>query len=191
MAPPQDPPPSFSSGQRWSIGLNTFLATVAVLALVVMANYLAAGYFKRFQLSRDAAFKLSEQTLRVLDSLTNDVNVTIFFQPNGDNAEVYQLTKSLLHEYERTNPRRIHVSTLDYTRFVGEAKEFLSTNNLIGADEKDSVLKDFVLFQCNGHSKFVLSGELAQFDFSDLLAGRSKYVRRSAYKGEMYFTGDI
>ena len=30
--------PSFSRGQRWSIGLNTFLAVLAVLALVVMAN---------------------------------------------------------------------------------------------------------------------------------------------------------
>ena len=191
MATPQDPPPSFSGGQRWSNALNTFLAVVAVLALVVMANYLAAGYFKRFQLSRDAAFKLSDQTLRVLDGLTNDVNITIFFQPNGDNAEIYQLTKSLLNEYQRTNPRRIHVSTLDYTRFIGAATELLATNNIVGADQKKLIIKDFVLFECNGHSKFVLAGELAQFDFSDLLAGKSKYVRRSAYKGEMYFTGDI
>lgn len=191
MATPQDPPPSFSSGQRWSIALNTFLAVVAVLALVVMANYLAAGYFKRIQLSRDASFQLSEQTVHVLDSLTNDVNITIFFQPNGDNAEIYQLTKSLLNEYERANPRRIHVSALDYTRFVGAAKELLATNHIVGMDQKAFTKNDFVLFESNGHSKLVQAGELADFEWSDLLTGKSKFVRRSAYKGEMYFTGSI
>jgi hypothetical protein len=186
MARSEHSTPSFSSGRRWVIGLNTFLAVAAVLALVAMANYLAAGYFKRFQWSRDAAFKLSEQTVRVLDSLTNDVTVTIFFQPNGENTEIYQLTKSLLGEYQRANPRRIHVKTLDYTRYVGEAKELLATNSLLGLQQKD-----FVLFESNGHSKIVFAKELADYDFSDLLAGRSQYVRRSAFKGEMFFTGDI
>jgi hypothetical protein len=177
---------SFSGSQRWVIGLNTFLAVAAVLALVVMANYLASGYFKRFQLSRDAAFKLSEQTVRVLDSLTNDVNVTIFFQPTGQNAEIYQLTKLLLAEYQRANPRRIHVQTLDYTRDIGGAKELLATNSLAGLQEKD-----FVLIENRGHSKVVFAKELADYDFRDLVEGRSKYVRRSEFKGEMYFTGDI
>jgi hypothetical protein len=181
-----NPEQSFSRAQRWSIGLNTMLAVFAVLALVVMANYLAAGHFKRFQLSRDAAFKLSEQTIRVIDSLTNNVNITIFFKPAGDNIEIYQLTRSLLTEYQRANPQRIHVSTLDYTRFVGAAKEFLATNNLVGLDKKD-----FVYIESGGHSKIVQARELAQYDYSDLLAGRSQYVRRSGFKGEMYFTGDI
>jgi hypothetical protein len=172
--------------RRWAIGLNTFLAIVAVLALVVMANYLAAGYFKRYQWSRDAAFQLSKQTLRVLDSLTNDVDITIFFQPSGENPEIYQLTKSLLAEYHNANPRRIHIKTLDYTRNVGAAKELLATNSLVGLQQKD-----FVLFESNGHSKLIFAKELADYDFSDLLQGRSQYVRRSAFKGEMYFTGDI
>ena len=86
MPSPQQSPPSFSRFQRLATGLNTFLAIAAVLALVVMANYLAAGYFKRYQLSRDAAFKLSPQTVRVIDSLTNDVTITIFLQPTGQNA---------------------------------------------------------------------------------------------------------
>jgi hypothetical protein len=75
---------------------------------------------------------------------------------------------------------------LDYTRDVGSAKELLATNNFFGLDEKD-----FVLFQSNGHSKKVYAKELADFDFSDRLAGLSQYVRRSSFKGEMYFTGDI
>jgi len=62
----------------------------------------------------------------------------------------------------------------------------LSKHSLSGLAEKD-----FVLFESNGHSKIVYARQLADYDFSDLLAGRSKYVRRSAFRGEMYFTGDI
>ena len=41
-------PPSFSATRRLGIGLNVILSGLAVLALVVMANYLAARHFRRF-----------------------------------------------------------------------------------------------------------------------------------------------
>src|ERR1700677_652601 len=178
--------PSFSRAHRWLIALNTVLAVAGVLVLVVMINYLADGYFKRFQWSRDAAFKLSPQTLHVLESLTNAVEVTIYFEPNGANEQIYDLTKSLLGEYQRTDPKHIRVKTLDYTRYVGEAKEFLATYHLTGLQDKD-----FVLFEANGQHKIIYARDLASYDFSDLLAGRSKYVRRSSFRGETLFTGCI
>jgi hypothetical protein len=179
--------PSFSSGQRWLGALNTGLAAVAAVALVVMLNYLAAGHFMRFQWARDAAFKLSRQTKAVLASLTNDVQVTIFFQPDGDNnQEIYGLTSALLAEYQNANPRHVHVRLLDYTRFAGPAKELLSKLDLNGPREKD-----FVLFESNGHHKIVYARELADYDYSELMARRSKYVRRNAFRGELLFTSYI
>jgi hypothetical protein len=187
MPQTDDPKPSFSSGRRWLGALNTVLAVAAVLALAVMFNYLSADrYFFRFHLSRDAAFKLSSQTRAVLNSLTNDVQATIFFQPDGDNQEIYGLTSGLLTEYQNANPIHLHVRLLDYTRFPGPAKEFLAKNDLSGPREKD-----FVLFESNGHAKVVYARELAEYDFSELMAGRSKFVRRSAFKGELLFTSDI
>ena len=184
---PETSKPSFSTGRRWLGGLNTILAAAAVLALVVMANYLAVGHFRRFQLARDAAFKLSRQTKAVLESLTNDVEVTIFFQPDGDNnQEIYGLTSGLLAEYQNANPRHVHVRLLDYTRFPGPAKELLTKLELNGPRAKD-----FVLFDSNGHHKIVYARELADYDYSDLMAGRSKYVRRSAFRGELLFTSYI
>ncbi|HTA30402.1 MAG TPA: Gldg family protein [Candidatus Cybelea sp.] len=180
------PQPSFSSGRRWLGLLSTVLAVAGALGLVVMLNYLAAGYFRDFQLSRDAAFKLSSQTRSVLASLTNDVQVTIFFQPHGDNEEIYLLTQGLLQEYQNTNPRRIHLQWLDYTRFVGQAKELLAAHNLSKQSDKD-----FVLFESNGHFKVEMARQLADYDYSDLMTGRSKFVRRSAFLGELHFTSDI
>jgi ABC-2 type transport system permease protein len=178
--------PSFSSGRRWLGALNTVLAAIGVLALVVMLNYLAAGYFLHFQLSRDAPFKLSSQTRAVLESLTNDVQVTIFFKPNGDNEEIYGLTQGLLEEYQNANPRRIHLSLLDYSRFVGLAKDLLAKIEWNGRQEKD-----LVVFESNGHFKIEMAKQLAEYDYSDLAAGRSKFVRRSAFLGELHFTSDI
>jgi hypothetical protein len=179
--------PSFSSGRRWLGVLNTGLAAAAVLALVAMFNYLATGHFRRFQLSRDAAFNLSRQTKAVLESLTNDVEVTIFFQPDGENnQEIYGLTRALLAEYQNANPHHIHVRLLDYTRFAGPAKELLAKLELTGPREKD-----FVVFEANGHHKIVYAREMADYDYRDLAARRSKYVRRNAFRGEMLFTSDI
>jgi hypothetical protein len=186
MPEPDNPKQSFSHGRRWLNWLNTLLAVGAVLALVVMANYLADGHFKRFQLDHDSAFKLSGQTLRVLDSLTNDVNVTLFFEPGGANEEIYGLSSGLLAEYQQACPRHLHVKTLDYDRKVGEAKEFLAKHSLGGLKEKD-----FVLFESGAHTKLVYAKDLADYDFNDLIAGRSKFVRRSAFLGELYFTEDI
>jgi ABC-2 type transport system permease protein len=178
--------PSFSGGRRWLGAMNTILAAAAVLALAVMLNYLAGGHFHRFQLSRDAAFKLSRQTKAVLASLTNDVQVTIFFQPDGDNVEIYGLTSALLAEYQNANPRHLHVRLLDYTRYAGPAKELLAKLDLSGPREKD-----FVLFESSGHHKIVYAREMAEYDYSDLLARRSKYVRRNAFRGELLFTSYI
>jgi hypothetical protein len=179
--------PSFSSGQRWLGALNTGLAAVAALALVVLLNYLASGHVLRFQLSRDGAFKLSRPTKAVLASLSNDVQVTIFFQTtDGNNEEIYGLTSALLAEYQNANPRHITVSLLDYTRFPGPAKALLSKLDLNGPHEKD-----FVLFESNGHRKIVYARELAKYDYSDLAARRSKYVRRSHFTGELLFTSYI
>jgi hypothetical protein len=163
--------------------LNMAAASVAALALVVMVNYMAAGHILRLQLSNDAGFKLSRQTLAVLDSLTNDVQVTIFFQPNGGNQEIYGLTTGLLNEYQNAKPNHIRVTLLDYTRFPVPAKELLAKYALNGAQEKD-----FVIFESNGHKKIVYARELAGYDINEVIAGR---IRRSSFKGELLFTSDI
>jgi hypothetical protein len=186
MPPTDTSKPSFSSGRRWAGALNTAVSALAALALLVMLNYLAASHGLRLQWSHDSAVKLSRQTKTVLESLTNVVDVTIFFQADGGNQEIYGLTVALLNEYQHANPSHIHVRPLDYTRFPVPAKELLAKYAFNSVQEKD-----FVLFECNGHNKIVYAKELADYDFTERLAGRSKYIRKSAFKGELFFTSDI
>src|SRR6202000_738952 len=114
-----------------------------VLAIVAMVNYLSYGHYRRIQADRNSPFTLSEQTQHVLEGLTNDVNITLFFQPHGADEEIYLLASGLLTEYQQANPRHIHVKTIDYNRDVGVAKDFLVKWSLEGSKEKD-----FVLFEC-------------------------------------------
>jgi hypothetical protein len=179
------PKPSFTKLRRWTGTLNATLASAALLALVVMINYLASSHYVRWNVSRDMAFKLSRQTRNVVGALTNDVKVTLFFEKQGPNEELYLLASALLAEYQGANPRHVHVGALDYKLLPGPAKDLITKYNIRGQD------KDFVLFECNGHQKVVYAREMANYDFSDLLAGRSKYVRRNEFKGEMLFTSAI
>jgi hypothetical protein len=170
----------FTRGRRWLTTLNLVLATAAMLALAVMLNYLAAGHFKRFFWGGATNARLSPSTLRVLKSLTNDVTVTIFY-PHQD--DVYTMVGSLLAEYQNANRAHVRVVDLDYLRSPAEAQVLLARLHL------DPAQKDFVAFESNGHHRIINKNKLSDFNMNDLL--QQKEVRRTAFRGEMYFTAAI
>ena len=177
--------PSFSAGRRLLNGFNFFLAITAALALVVMANYLASGYFKRFECSTNTRWKLAPQTTRVLETLTNDVDVTVFFDAKGE-EELFGMVSGLLKEYSL---RSSHFKTkiIDYARFPGAGEAFLAKNKQLGS-LKD---KNFVLFENEGRSKVVFANQLSDYDFSKLMAGETNVIPRTAFKGEMFFSAAL
>jgi hypothetical protein len=181
MQPNDSHPSGFSSGRRWLTALNLFVGTGAALALMVMFNYLAEAHFKRYPWADATNFKLSPQTLNVLKSLTNDVNVTIFYQRKAD---VYTMISALLSEYEHANPAHLRVTALDYDRSPDLAKNLLGRLHLSGPDQKD-----FVAFESNGHNKVCYDSKLSDYNFNDLLQHRE--IRRTSFLGELYFTSAI
>ena len=183
MSDPATPNSRFSSGRRWLSTFNLVIASAAVLAIVVMANYLAQGWFKRFQWAFATDTRLSDRTLSVLHSLTNDVTVTMYFDFAAQ-RDVDALTADLLAEYQNANPRHIRVERLDYVRSPG-AQVFLDNLHLAGAKQKD-----FIAFQCgSNHVKLCYSSELSDFNINDVVSGRP--IRRTAFLGEERFTSDI
>ncbi|MEI9863814.1 MAG: Gldg family protein [Limisphaerales bacterium] len=112
-------PTSFSPGRRWKIGFDVLLRTVLVLAVVVMVNYFGAKFFHRFYLSSQTQVKLSPRTLSIVHSITNQVNVTVYYDKNDD---WYPAIIGLLNEYRSANPK-ISVKAVDYVRDAGEAQK--------------------------------------------------------------------
>lgn len=185
MSEPEATQHSFSRGRRWLLRLNFLLAVVAMIAILVMLNYLAGGYFKRFDVASNSMAQLAPLTTRILTSLTNNVSITIFFNVDKE-QELYTLTSTLLNEYQNVNPDHITVKTLDYTRYDAQARALLTQHNLPGLTERN-----FVLFECNGHSKILYAKALADYNINDVLSGKTDKFRRSSFRGEMLFTSAI
>ena len=110
--------PSFSPGRKWSIGLNVVLIVLIVFSVVGMINYLSRDYFYRFYGSTRSNVQLSPLTLKFVQSITNPVNVIIYYDKD---EPLYPIVAALLNEYRLANPK-ISVETVDYLRDPGAAK---------------------------------------------------------------------
>ena len=77
-----NPPPSFSAGRKFGTGFGVLVAVAAFLAIVVMVNFLATRHFHRVVLSEDRVPPLAPVTLNLLRGLTNDLTVTLYFDPD-------------------------------------------------------------------------------------------------------------
>src|SRR5688500_18986090 len=150
MSMKHDTKPSFSMGRRWTLSLNVLLSIVAVLALVGMVNYLAARHFQRIPVSTLAQMELSAQTRRILQSVTNNVTVTVYYDRTD---ELYEMVNGLLKEYKCANGR-VAVETIDYVKNPAAAQLVKAKHQL--ASEQ----KNLVIFECNGNKKIIYEKEL-------------------------------
>src|ERR1039457_1335922 len=148
---------SFSVTSRWRIGFDVVLRTVLVLAVVVMANYLGAKFFHRFYLSSQTQVQLSSRTLAVLRSLTNRVDVTLYYDRKAD---FYPTIVALLNEYSAANPK-IFVRAVDYVRDAGAAEMVKEKYRQFFNSQSD---KDLVIFDCAGRVKIFPGAELTTYE---------------------------
>lgn len=172
---------SFSWARRWSAALNLLITVAAVLALVAMCNYLALRHYTRFHLNRSAEAALSSRTREVLAALTNTVKMIVYFD---ENDPLFPRVKGLLKEYQFASPR-LQVEYVDYMRDVAAALKVKEEYKLTS----DS--RDVVIFESGGNRVMASGTELSDYDYSELVAGKSKEVTRTHFKGELVFTSKI
>jgi len=152
LAPDQS---SFSPYRKWGIGLQVCFIILVVLSVVVMVNYLSRDYFLRFHLSNRGRIPLATRTVKFLESLTNQVNVTIYYDKND---AIYGMIADLLKEYREINPK-IHVRTIDYLRDPGAAAQLKERFKSLSSVEA----KDLVLFESPDKFRFVDGKALATY----------------------------
>jgi hypothetical protein len=174
--------PSFSPGRRWKIGFDVVVRTALVLAVVVMVNYLGARFFGRFYLSSQTRIQLSPQTLSLLKSLTNHIDVTLYYDKQDD---FYPTIVALLNEYRSADPR-ISVKTVDYVRDAGEAQKVKEQYNLNSPTDKNLIIFD----AGNKHFKTVNGDALTQVKLEQVPNPKEREFRRKpvAFMGEQVFT---
>ena len=176
------PQPSFSAGRRWKIGFDVVVRTALVLAVVAMVNYLGTRpfLFHRFYLSSQTRVQLSSQTLDILKSLTNRIDVILYYDKQDD---FYPTIVALLKEYHSADPR-ISVKTVDYVRDAGEAQKVKEQYKLNSPEAKN-----LIIFDCDGHVKIAPGKALTQYGpDGHITADRKIEFRPIAFMGEQMFT---
>lgn len=173
---------TFSPLRRWSILLNVAAGCLAMLALVLMVNYLASRHFVRTHWSRDLRYQLSPQTTKMLQTITNDVTVIVYFDVK---EPLFSSVKDLLKEYQLVCPR-LKVEYVDYNLSPNRASLIKAQYKLTAVSDKDLVIFD----TGNTPPRIVYGKELSDYDWSGLMAGQ-KEIRRIAFKGEQFFTSAI
>ena len=171
--------PSFSPGRKWRIGFEKTIAIVALLAIVVMVNYISHNFFfRRFFISSISRVQLSPQTLGLLASVTNQVKVTLYYDKSDD---LFSTISALVNEYRLANPK-ISVETVDYLTNPGDAQKAKIQYKLDAPTDKN-----LVIFDCAGRVKMVNGDALMESTPERVPNDRELEFRKRpvAFKGEM------
>ena len=174
---------------RFQIGFSVLVQICAFVVLIGIVNFLGYTHYKRWDLSRDKKFSLSDLTNRFLLNLKQPVKVVIFFSSDARTSgnEIYQDIIGLLKGYQEQAKARIEVETVDPFRNFTRARE-LQAKYKFAANE-NVVILDTTTADKKGRSKFVRTQdmiELEQRDPSSTLPPRIK-----AFKGEQAITSAL
>jgi hypothetical protein len=155
-----------------------------MLAVVLMVNYLATRHYTRRDLSSAAQWQLSPLTQRVMQSLTNEVRVTVFFNPDRD---LYTQVISLLKEYMAINPK-LSLRLVNPRTNPVEAQNVISQHKLTPGQDKNSVI-----FECQGQSKVIPAAWLLDSELEQMPSETERVFRKrpTAFKGELAFTSAL
>jgi ABC-type uncharacterized transport system involved in gliding motility auxiliary subunit len=116
---------AFNLGGIWAfftrrssrLGANTIVLSLAVLGILVGANVLAFRHDKRFDMTTEKLYSLSDQSRKIADHLDHDVNFLYF-----DNQANTHLTE-LMAEYS-TQSRRIRFRRVDPIAHPEAARQY-------------------------------------------------------------------
>lgn len=183
MAATVKPQRSFSPGRRWKIAFDVAVRTVLVLAVLVMVNYLGGLFTKRFYLSSQTNIKLSPRTVDILQSMTNHVAVTLYYDTQ-DPEDFYPTIRSLLDAYSAVN-RDFTIRTVDYNLDPGEAEKVKVKYNLNLPTDKN-----LIIFDCDGRYKTFPGDALTKYTLEQVPDAKEREFRRKPveFYGEEAFT---
>lgn len=171
--------------------MDVVLRTILVVAVAGMVNYLASRFVNRFHWSAQGQTALSSRTRAVLHSMTNHVDVTLYYDRSD---EYYPEILSLLEEYCAAD-KNISLRTVDYVRDAGAAGQVVGKYQQHFPTETDTNL---IIFD-SGNRVMVLPGDkLTKYDMklvgwepnpkSSQLRSPEFERRPVAFNGEEAFT---
>ena len=122
------------AGRPVKYASNALVMTSAFVGIVGLINFLAVKYNQEYDLTENARFTLSEQTIKILEKLDRPVQVIGFFRtgdPDKDRAEVFlerssRYTSYLNYEFHDPNVEPTLAQSYDLSHY---GLIFVSGNN--------------------------------------------------------------
>ena len=99
--------------------VNSMVFVVFVLGILILVNIIGARHHWRHDLTKDKTFSLSDQTVKILDSLDKDIQMVAFLAPGGSNTEI----RDRVREYA-IRSRRVKLEEYDPQLNVQKRQEF-------------------------------------------------------------------
>src|SRR5437764_9056787 len=161
---------------RLQIGLNLVVQLILIFFLVSAVNWIGFRHYKRWDVSREQKYALSDKTKRFLNTIKGKVRITVFFSPN---TPISGDVSSLLTEYQYAAKGKIDIENIDPQRNLSRAKELLDKYKVV-SDES------LLVVDYEGRNKTVKASEMAEIDSSGMAMGEG--ARVTAFKGEQAIT---
>jgi hypothetical protein len=172
----QTPPEKPQKIHRVRIGLNLIVQIALLLFLAIMANYLGFEHYRRWDLSRDQKYALSDKTKRFLETINGKMRITVFFSPT---SPISQDVQSLLTEYQYAAKGKIDVEHIDPDRSYSRAKALVDKYKIVS--DESQVILDY-----DNRNKAVKASEMAEVDQGNPMFGEPP--KMTAFKGEQAIT---
>ena len=176
MADEKQPPDKPQKIHRVRIGVNVLVQTALLLFLAIAANYLGFEHYKRWDLSRDQKYALSDKTKRFLETIKGKIRITVFFSANNP---ISQDVQSLLTEYQYAAKEKVDIEHIDPDRNYSRAKALVDKYKIV-SDESQIIL-DY-----DNRNKAVKASEMAEMDQGNPMFGEPP--KMIAFKGEQAIT---
>ena len=130
-----------TGARRMKYGSNTVAFVLVVAGILGGVNWMANRYPKRYDVSKEKRFSLSEQTRKILAALPGDVTLT-YVQRNAASAPT---AKDLLREYQAASPR-LKVEFVDPLKEPAKVRALevqqLPTLVIALGDRREKILSD-------------------------------------------------
>jgi ABC-2 type transport system permease protein len=179
MEPETEPTAKPRKIHRVRIGVNVLIQIAILLVLAVMVNYIGMEHYRRWDLTRDQKFALSDKTKRFLQSIKGKARITVFFLPNDPIASDVQ---GMLTEFQYAAKGKLDVENINLERNPTRAKELLNKYKVVTGE-------DLLILDYDGRNKTVKASEMAEIDPGNPMFGDPAKVQ--AFKGEQALTSAL
>ncbi|NLG79990.1 MAG: GldG family protein [Firmicutes bacterium] len=168
----------FMLSRRMRYGSNALVLTCAVVAIVLMVNFIVARHPAKLDLTQNKMYTLSEETRQVLRKIDRDIKITAFF-PEGD--AMGEMVKDLLKEYTRLSPK-ISVSFVDPDKNPSLAKQYEITaygTSVVESGSESRKVMQYDLVEYSGESQ--MPGFAGEQAFTRAIIGVLQEEKKSVY----------